>query len=129
MKYLVVGIIFSLVAAGCATIDSLQPGGGGKTFEVRGKSYNVVWNAAVSAASHSFTIVENNKEEGNLRAEKGTELGTTCGEMLDIFIRPTTSDASVYTVEVQTVKRARLQITGQDWTSTIISEIKADLDQ
>jgi len=35
----------------------------------------------------------------------------------------------VYTVEVLSLKRSQLQVTGQDWTTTIISGMKAELDQ
>lgn len=113
---------------GCATIDSPQPGAGGSTFEVRGKTYDEIWRAANATASRSLTIVESNKETGTLRAEKGVGLATW-GEVVGIFIRPSVNGAAVYTVEVQSLKRSRLQLTGQDWTVTVISGIKAELGQ
>ena len=113
---------------GCATIGTLKPGAGGSTFEVRGKSYDEVWKAVVRTASRSLTIVESNKESGVLKAEKGAGMATW-GEVVGIFVRPTSNGAAVYTVEVQSLKRDRLQITGQDWTNTMISGIKAELDQ
>ena len=119
-------VAFSI--SGCATIDTLQPGTGGSTFEVRGKSYDEIWKAVVRTASRSLTIVESNKEAGTLRAEKGVGMATW-GEVVGIFIRPISNGAPVYTVEVQSLKRSRVQITGQDWTSTMISGIKAELDQ
>jgi hypothetical protein len=54
---------------------------------------------------------------------------TTWGEVVGIFVRPTSNGAPVYTVEVQSLKRSRLQITGQDWTTTMISGIRAELGQ
>lgn len=42
-------------------------------------------------------------------------------------MRPASSAAAVYTVEVQSLKRSRAQITGQDWTTTMVSGIKAEL--
>jgi len=120
-----------LVAAfisGCATVDTLQPGTGGSTFEIRGKSYDDIWKAVVTTASRSLTIVESNKEAGTVRAEKGAGMATW-GEVVGIFVRPTSNGASVYTVEVQSLKRSRVQITGQDWTTTMISGIKAELNQ
>ena len=113
--------------SGCATIDSLQPGGG-STFEVRGKPYDEVWNAAVRTASRSLTIVQGDKSSGMLKAEKGVGMATW-GEVVGIFIRPTTSTAEFYSVEIQSLKRSRLQITGQDWTSTMATGIKAELNQ
>lgn len=113
---------------GCATIDSPQPGAGGSTFEVRGKTYDEVWRAANATASRSLTIVESNKDTGTLRGEKGVGL-TTWGEVVGIFIRPSSNGAPVYTVEVQSLKRSRIQLTGQDWTLTVISGMKAELGQ
>jgi uncharacterized protein YceK len=113
--------------SGCATIDSLQPGSGGSTFEVRGKTYDDVWNASVRTASRSLTIVESDKQSGKLKAEKGVGMATW-GEVVGIFIYPVTSQAPVYNVEVQSLKRSRLQITGQDWTSTMVTGIKSELN-
>lgn len=121
-------LLFAMCISGCATIDTLQPGTGGSTFEVRGKSYDEIWKAVVRTASHSLTIVEINKDAGILKAEKGAGMATS-GEVVGIFVHPTNNGAPVYTVEVQSLKRSRLQITGQDWTPTMISGIKAELDQ
>lgn len=128
MKNGVVGLIFVFLITGCATIDSLQPGSGAPIFEVRGKSYDEIWKGVVRTASRSLTIVESNKERGILRAEKSAGIATW-GEVVGIFVRPTTNGSPVYTVEVQSLKRSRLQITGQDWTFTMISGIKVELDQ
>ena len=114
------------LAAGCATIDSPQQGRGGSSFEVRGKSYDEIWRAVTATASRSLTVVENNKDAGTLRAEKGVGL-TTWGEVVGIFVRPARNGAPVYTVEVQSLKRSMIQLTGQDWTQTMIAGIKAEL--
>ena len=117
--------IFVLASlSGCATIDTPQPGTGGSSFEVRGKTYDEIWKAVVRTASRSLTIVESNKETGTLRAERGAGM-STWGEVVGIFVRPTSIGAPVYTIEVQSLKR----FTGQDWTSTMIAGIKAELDQ
>lgn len=128
MRYWYICLLVSLSLVGCATINTLQPGTGGSTFEVQGKSYDEIWKAVVRTASRSLTIVESNKEAGTLRAEKGAGMATW-GEVVGIFVSPTTNGSTVYTVEVQSLKRSQVQITGQDWTSTMISGIKAELDQ
>ena len=128
MKPWMTCLFVALSISGCATIDTLQPGTGGSTFEVRGKSYDDIWKAVVNTASRSLTIVESNKGTGTLRAEKGAGM-TTWGEVVGIFVRPISNGAPVYTVEVQSLKRSRVQITGQDWTLTMISGIKAELGQ
>lgn len=125
MKRLI-ALLAVLVLAACATTDSLQPGTGGSSFEVRGKRYDDIWKAVVTVAGRSLTIVESDKAAGILKAEKGVGL-TTWGEVVGIYVRPATSGAAVYTVEVQSLKRSRAQITGQDWTTTMVSGIKAEL--
>lgn len=126
MKALLLVLSLVVVLTGCATTDSLQPGTGGSSFEVRGRSYDEVWKAVVTVAGRSLTIVESNKQSGILRAEKGVGL-TTWGEVVGIYVRPASSGAAFYTVEVQSLKRSQVQITGQDWTTTMISGIKAEL--
>ncbi len=128
MKRRNVLLLVCFLISACATIDTPQPGTGGSSFEVHGKTYDEVWKAVVKAASSSLTIVESSKETGTMRAEKGAGL-FTWGEVVGVFVRPTTNGASVYTIEVQSLKRSRVQITGQDWTTTMISRIKAELDQ
>ena len=120
-------MFFAICLLGCSTTDSLKAGTGGSTFEVRGKSYDEVWKAVSRTASRSLTIVESNKEVGTIKAEKSAGIATW-GEVVGIFVRPVGGAAAVYTVEVQSLKRSSLQITGQDWTTTMKSGILAELD-
>lgn len=71
MKRLIAALAM-LVLTACATTDSLQPGTGGSTFEVRGKTYDDIWKAVITVAGRSLTIVENDKSAGILKAEKGS---------------------------------------------------------
>ena len=127
MRRWIIGMCVVIAISGCSTIDSLQPGTG-KLFQVRGKSYDEIWKASVRTASHVLTIVDSNKETGRLRAEKAAGIATW-GEVVGIFISPTRNGAPVYTIEVQSLTRLDYQITGQDWTTTMISGIQAELDQ
>ena len=131
MKHTVLLAVFIFVLgsiSGCATTDTLQAGTGGSSFEVRGKTYDEIWKAVVITAGRSLTVVESNKQSGTLKAEKGGGL-FTWGEVVGIFVRPTSNGAPVYIIEVQSLKRARGQLTGQDWTETMISGVKAELGQ
>lgn len=122
-----IAVAFSLCfLVGCATINSLQPGGG-TSFDVSGRSYDDIWKAVVRTASRSLTIVENNKESGILKAEKSAGM-TTMGEVVGIFVYPSKLQPDSYTIEVQSLKRSQFQITGQDWRATMISGIKTELD-
>jgi len=128
MRFLLVILLTVMLAGGCTTKSSLAPGAGGSTFEIRGKSYNEIWKASIKVATRSLTITESNKESGIIKAEKSAGM-TTWGEVVGIYIKPITSESKFYIIEVQSLKRSALQLTGQDWTMTIIAGIKAELDQ
>lgn len=113
--------------SGCNTIDSVQPGKG-VSFQVQGKSYDQVWRASVAVTSRQLTLVEDSRQRGYIRAEAAAGMATW-GEVVGVFITPTTPNAHSYNVEVVSLKRSAMQITGQDWTRTVITGIKAELGQ
>ncbi len=125
MKLIGILLFFALIS-GCATIGSLQPGSGGSTFEVHGKSYDEIWKASVHAMSNNLTIVESDKLSGTIKSEARAGIATW-GEVVGLFIRPTTEGADKYTVEVLSKKRLQTQITGQNWEPSVIANIKAEL--
>lgn len=126
MKILIT--IIALLASGCATTNTLQAGNSGSTkFTVTGKTYNEVWKATVRAMSNNLTIVEKSKENGFVKSEKGVGLATW-GEVVGVFISPANKPAEKYQIEVQSYKRSRLQITGQDWTQSIVTAIETELE-
>jgi uncharacterized protein YceK len=121
--------LFLLISiSGCSTINSLSPGSGGSIFEIRNKSYTDIWKAINRTASRSLTIVQSDKEKGELRAEKAATL-FTWGEVVGVFVSPPYNGANVYTVEIQSLKRMKPQLTGQDWTVTMKAGILAELDE
>lgn len=111
---------------GCATVDSLQPGGGEKIV-VRGHTYAEVWKAANRAMSHQLTIVSANRTTGAIRAEKAVGMATW-GEVVGVFISPPDEKGTVFTVEAVSLKRSRLQLTGQDWALTVLQGIQVELE-
>jgi uncharacterized protein YceK len=119
-------ILAAFTASGCATIGSLQPGGGSK-FVVQNKTYAEVWKAAITVVTRSLTIVEIDKEKGIIKSEKGAGL-STWGEVVGVFITPPNTNSNTYAVEVLSQKRSRVQITGQDWEKTIVEGMKAELN-
>ena len=44
-----------------------------------------------------------------------------------MFITPDSTDQRTFEVEAESIKRDQVQITGQDWTLTIVERIKAEL--
>ncbi|HLE17968.1 MAG TPA: hypothetical protein VI728_06760 [Syntrophales bacterium] len=127
-RYHVFLSILIFLAVGCATIGSLKPGtGSGSTFEVYDRNYEEIWKAAVTVVGRSLTIVESNKDTGTIKAEARAGI-TTWGEVIGVFIHPASKGEQKYTIEVISLKRSRLQITGQNWEPTIIIGMKAELN-
>lgn len=120
-------VVATFFLASCATVDSLHRGSGGSSFQVRGKTYDEVWKASVRSMSRSLTIVQSRKELGEIKAEARAGIATW-GEVVGVFITPTRPGAAAYFVEVQSLKRAMGQITGQDWEESVKTSIKAELD-
>ena len=120
----ILALLLVCVCSGCATIGTLEPGSGGSTFEVHGKSYDELWKASVRAMSNNLTIVESDRTAGNIKSEARAGM-TTWGEVVGLFIRPMTANS--YRVEVQSLKRSRVQITGQNWEPSVVANIKAEL--
>lgn len=131
MKHALLSSLLAVAAlvgfTGCNTVDSLKPGKG-VTFNVTGRTYEQIWKASVAVMSRQLTIVEDEREHGFIRAEAKAGM-MTYGEVVGVFITPTTPNAGTYKVEVVSLKRSAIQITGQDWTRTIITGIKAELGQ
>ncbi len=50
------------------------------------------------------------------------------GRSVGVFITPADPQATKFTIEVVSLKRSQMQITGQDWKQTIIVGIKAELN-
>jgi hypothetical protein len=115
-----------LFCMGCATVDSLQRGAGGATFLVQNKSYDEIWRAAILAVGKQLTIVESDKSSRTIKAERAIGVATW-GEVVGVFITPDSTDSHTFEVEVESLKRDQVQVTGQDWTMTIVEGIKAEL--
>jgi hypothetical protein len=129
-RHAVKGIIVFLIAVlqltGCTGIDSVRPDTGeGSKFAVYRKSYDEIWNAAVSVAGQRLTLVETDKHTGIIKAEA---LDSTFGETLGIFINPPREGEKRYVVEVLSLLKNRPQIPGQDAEQPVIDAIKAKLD-
>lgn len=118
-------LLISLALLSCQTLDSVRTGNGTK-FAVTGIDFSTIWRSANSVTSRQLTIVYVDKSAGIIKAEKGAGIATW-GEVVGIFISPTQAKAKSYTVEVVSKKRSALQISGQNWETTISEGIKAEL--
>ena len=129
-RHVLRGVIVFLIAVlqltGCTGIDSVRPDtGDGSKFTVYRRSYDEIWNAAVSVAGQRLTLVETDKRTGIVKAEA---LDSTFGETLGIFINPPRDGEKKYVVEVLSLLKNRPQIPGKDAEPEIIGKLKTKLD-
>jgi hypothetical protein len=126
LKGVIVTLIAVLQLTGCTGIDSVRPDTGeGSKFTVYRRSYDEIWNAAVSVAGQRLTLVETDKHTGMVKAEA---LDSTFGETLGIFINPPRDGEKKYVVEVLSLLKNRPHIPGQDAEPQVIDDIKTKLD-
>ena len=126
LKGITVFLVAVLQLTGCTGIDSVRPDTGeGSKFTVYRRSYDEIWNAAVSVAGQRLTLVETDKRTGTVKAEA---LDSTFGETLGIFINPPRDGEKKYVVEVLSLLKNRPQIPGQDGEPQVIDDIKTKLD-
>ena len=126
VKGLIIFLIAVLQLAGCTGIDNVRPDTGeGSKFAVYRRSYDEIWNAALSVAGQRLTLVDADKRTGIIKAEA---LDSTFGETLGIFINPPRDGEKKYVVEVLSLLKNRPQIPGQDAEPQVIDALKAKLD-
>jgi hypothetical protein len=125
-KGFILFLIAVLQVTGCAGIDTVRSGTGeGTKFTVYRRSYDEIWNAALSVAGQRLTLVESDKRSGTIKAEA---MDSTFGEMLGIFISPPRDGEKRYVVEVLSLLKNRPQIPGHDAEPQVIGAIKTKLD-
>lgn len=125
-RFVGVALLASSMSA-CSTIDSLQPTDKGITVEVENKPYAEVWKSSVNAMSTNLAIVEMDKSAGVIKSEAPAGMATW-GEVVGLFITPTTKVAGSYQIHVVSKTRSTYQLTGQNWAPSVAARIQADLD-
>ncbi|MNG21169.1 hypothetical protein D3C84_1055040 [compost metagenome] len=77
--------------------------------------------------STNLAIVDIDKAQGVIKSEAPAGMGTW-GEVVGLFITPTSKAERSYSIHVVSKKRSTFQITGQNWAPSVAARIKADLD-
>ncbi|MHC8346607.1 hypothetical protein [Pseudomonas sp. RT6P73] len=129
MKVFVKALVCSAVllsVTACSTINGLDSSDKGISFEVSNKPYSEIWKSSVNAMSTNLTIVEVDERKGVIKSEARPGLATW-GEVVGVFIKPTTPSGERYLIRVISKTRSSFQITGQDWAPSVAARIQADL--
>jgi hypothetical protein len=119
------GLLVVFALAACVSPDRLQlSDGGGKSFTVRGKSYEQVWRAAMVAMGNDMQIVESHKPSGVIKSRVGA---APTGKVVAFFIQPTTP-AAEYTVTIVSRKFLHTDFVDRDWEPSVVEDFRAALN-
>ena len=125
-RSLIASMWLILIVSGCASSSSISPRDG-TSFQVRDRSYAEVWKAAILTVSSVGAIESQNRSRGEVRGHRGAT-AWSWGEAIGVFIDPADEDARNFTVTAVSEHIAQGQITGQDFTYSMIATLKAHLD-
>jgi hypothetical protein len=141
----------ALLVVGCTSADNLKPGVSrgtmearftktteGLQLEVRGRSYDQVWDAVERAVAWAgkepgglyqgpLKVVDRQKDRGAIRTEEPNSLGLTRA-YVGVFVTPPRNGADVYTVEVTKIMKNRTEVVqGRNWEADLLRAIDAVL--
>jgi hypothetical protein len=116
---------FALLAAGCASIDTVKEEKGQGVSRVYQYGYDPVFDAALAAAkAKELEVVESDKGSGRLMLSHGVTLWSW-GERIAVFLKP----VSAGTTEVEIVSKPVLAPLNfpPDWQRILLDQIDAQL--
>ncbi|SRR5260370_30138154 len=119
-------LVASLILAGCASSGTLRPQQG-LSFRVADHSYSEVWNAAVLTVASVGAIESENRARGEVRGFRGAS-AFSWGDAVAVFIDPPDPTARNFMVTVASEHALIGQLSGQDFTLTMVATMKAHLD-
>ncbi|MEX2616730.1 MAG: hypothetical protein WD767_11590 [Alphaproteobacteria bacterium] len=119
-------VVAGFLLAACTTAAELRPREGGVWIPVSGKSYDEVFKAANKVMARHLHIVEAD-------AELGTVKGVTSqnsyfwNEAAGLYVWPTISNDSGYTVYVDSIAGSLYYQGVRDWKTIILDDLKKEL--
>lgn len=119
---IILTLLLSLLAAGCASTDALQLSNGkGKSFIVSGKNYEQIWRAANVAMARDMRIVESHRPSGVI---KSRVVNGTPGKIVGFFIQPADDHALTYTITIVSQKPLQTEFVDRDWEPSVWEDFK-----
>jgi hypothetical protein len=126
MRKLSAACILWVLLAGCQSLSDVRPGDG-RTVTITGRSYDAIWQAAVTVADEHFEIHERDQVRGVLTGER-TMTFWGAGAWVGIYITPPAAGAAAYTVEVVSRKKLMTNITEQGWEKKVLRDVQDVLE-
>jgi hypothetical protein len=115
-------LLTALLAAGCATVTDVKPGGG-KTITAAGVTYDQLWLKVLPVITRSFDIKEIDKERGFIKATQG-HWGVR--EYLYLYITKEADSADRFRVEVISTRTDR---DFRRWDQEVVRSIQGQLER
>jgi hypothetical protein len=115
--------------AGCATAGTVRSGvesGRGTTRVYDGATFDEVYAAALKVMGDKFVLTNESRDRGLIEAEAPVS-AFSWGEV--IAVRVARLEVSQVKVTALSLKRARLQVTGQNWELSIVLAIASELER
>lgn len=120
-------LLVATLLAGCTSTDSLQlSNGAGKSFEVTGRTYEQIWQAATTAMSTDMRIVESHKPSGVIKSKV---TNGTAGKVVGFFIQPTSPNAPRYTVTIVSRKPLQSDAVDRTWEPSVWEDFQGLLQR
>jgi hypothetical protein len=111
-----------LVFAGCQSLSDVKPGDG-KKLTIEQRSYDEIWRAALRVTQEHFEIREQDRSRGTILAER-TRTFMEAPSWIGVYITPSVSGASSYTVEVVRRKWMTTNVNVQDWERKVLRDLE-----
>ncbi|MBL4722066.1 MAG: hypothetical protein JKY20_13180 [Alphaproteobacteria bacterium] len=127
MRFWVVLFGAVILLSACVTTETLNPNVNGAPIDVKGVSYDKIWNVTLKAVSRRFPNVEPDKASGVIKARDGVTF-TPWLEAVGVFIRPTEDSEHGYFINIVSQRRLWRNGGPDVWGQHILKEIRENLD-
>ena len=119
-------MVAGLLLAACSTAAELRPKEGGVWIPASGKSYDEVFKAANTVMARHLHIVEADAEIGTVKGVT-SQNAYFWNEAAGLYVWPTISNDSGYTVYVDSIANRLYYPRARDWTTIILDDLKKEL--
>lgn len=117
----------ALLSAGCATLGGLEHVEGEGSVSYYRAEPGPVFDASVIALSDlGLRIARFDEEAGHVAAEAGGGLWSY-GEVIGVFVRPSSRDSDVCAVQVVSRKRLATNVLAKNWEADVLERVDAQL--
>lgn len=118
-----------LVMSACTNLETIRADSENRaTFTVEDRTYDEIWDAAVSAIEESLTLVSSDKPSGVIKAVSSADVATlSFGEVVAVYIYSMDEKNIRYWVGVVSEGRFQPSVLARSWHVQISAAIRNNL--